>query len=70
MTTIEVEEIITQDDSSGRVHRRFKVPFQQEALTFEADNLDRAGDYTVITSIQGIDPTRLCERCFPAGVTS
>ena len=64
MATIEVEEILTQDDSSGKIHRRFKVPGSDELVGFEGDNLDQADAYTVIENAVDADLEDLCERCF------
>ncbi len=59
-------EILTRDLSSGKVHRRYLTP-SGEYATLEADNLDAAGDYEVISAEQlaEVEPGELCERCWP-----
>ncbi len=54
--------ILTRDLSSGRIHKR-----TEDGRTHEADNLDDAGEYEVITPEQlaEAEPEQLCERCFP-----
>lgn len=42
------EVVLTQDLSSGRVHKRYRMPGGNLA-TYEGCNLDDAGDYTVVT---------------------
>ena len=61
----DLAEVITRDLSSGRIHRRVQVPGGYASL--EADNLDTAGEFEVITAEQFADvgPGDLCERCFP-----
>ena len=51
----------TRDLSSGKIHRR------NEGQTFEADNLDSAGESEEITAeeLEKAEPDDLCERCFP-----
>lgn len=59
------EAVLTRDLSSGRIHRRVLVEGGYASL--EADNLDAAGEFEVITAEQLSDaePGALCERCFP-----
>lgn len=59
------EPILTRDLSSGRIHRRMLV--NGVVLTAEADNLDQAGTYELITAddLANAEPGELCERCFP-----
>lgn len=59
------DDVLTRDLSSGRIHRRIRVG--DNLYTAEADNLDQAGEYEVITAEQLADaePGELCERCFP-----
>ena len=65
MTTIEGETLLTRDKSSGRVHGRIRVPGQTVLRTFESCNLDTAGEYEVIGSVEDVEPDALCRRCFP-----
>ena len=60
------EEVLTRDLSSGRIHRRYPTP-SGDLATIEADNLDAAGEYEVITSddLANAEPGELCTRCFP-----
>ena len=58
-------DVLTRDLSSGRIHRRVRIG---DALaSIEADNLDDAGEYEVITAEQlaEVEAGELCERCFP-----
>jgi hypothetical protein len=66
MSTIEGHEILTQDASSGRIHRRVLTD-QGNVLTFEGDNLDAAGEYSIVgpEALDNAEPGDLCERCFP-----
>lgn len=63
--TVAGEVVLTRDLSSGRVHRRVRLAGETILRSFEADNLDDAGDYEVIASLEGIEPADLCARCFP-----
>lgn len=56
--------VLTRDRSSGRIHRRALVGGQLQSA--EADNLDQAGSYDVISEeeLSGAEPDELCERCF------
>jgi hypothetical protein len=59
------DDVLTRDLSSGRIHRRIRVG--DNLYTAEADNLDDAGKYEVITSedLANAEPGQLCLRCFP-----
>lgn len=59
------DDVLTRDLSSGRIHRRVRIGDQLASL--EADNLDDAGEYEVITAEQlaEVEPGELCVRCFP-----
>jgi hypothetical protein len=61
------EEVFTRDRSSGRIHRRFKMP-DGSLASAEADNLDDAGASDEITAatVDAADPKDLCGRCFPS----
>lgn len=59
----EAQPVYTVDLGSGRVHQR--VYIEGRLLTDERDNLDDAGDFKVIDSIEGVEPEYLCKRCFP-----
>ena len=62
------EIVLTRDRSSGRVHKRVRVGALGIGLaSFEADNLelDEAGLYDEIPSLDGVNPDDLCHRCFP-----
>jgi hypothetical protein len=66
MGTIVAEEILTVDDSSGVLHRRWRIPGTNGLVGFEADNLDQAGTYTVVEDVHDPRVTGgLCQRCFP-----
>ncbi len=58
-------EVLTRDLSSGKIHRRIAVPGGYASL--EADNLDEAGEFEVITAerLAEAEPGELCARCFP-----
>ena len=63
------EVIVTQDISSGRVHKRYRMPGGQVA-SFEVCNLDDAGDYQVVAQEEWSDMSRfapgdLCRNCWP-----
>ena len=60
--------ILTRDRSSGRIHRRVRLEGERELRTAEGDNLDEAGAYDVLDSLDDTDPADLCERCFPKAV--
>lgn len=64
MGTIEADEVLTRDKSSGRVHRRFQIPGSSALITFEGDNLDAAGDYEIIDNLDGVELEDKCKRCF------
>jgi hypothetical protein len=59
------DDVLTRDISSGRIHRRIRVG--DNLASIEADNLDDAGEYEVITyeDFETAEPSQLCERCFP-----
>ncbi len=65
MDTVEGEIVLTRDRSSGHVHKRVRVGDGLASL--EADNLelDEAGLYEVLPSLDGVDADDLCRRCFP-----
>lgn len=56
-------EVYTRDLSSGKVHRRVVVEGGYASL--EADNLDEAGEFEVIESLDTVESVDMCERCFP-----
>lgn len=56
-------EVYTRDLSSGKVHRRVVVEGGYASL--EADNLDEAGEFEVIETLDNVESESLCERCFP-----
>lgn len=66
MSTIEGEEVLTRDSSSGRIHRRIRMP-SGELLSNEGCNLDDAGAYEVIDAEQlaNAEAGQLCENDFP-----
>lgn len=59
------EYVITEDVSSGRVHKR--IPSGRGYMTHEADNLDNAGPFRIITEEQfrELPPDKVCKRCWP-----
>ncbi len=59
------EEVLTRDYSSGKIHRRVVIGTGLASL--EADNLDDAGEYEIITpdALDTAEPGDLCARCFP-----
>jgi hypothetical protein len=56
--------VLTQDISSGRVHKRFRA--DKGYATHEADNLDDAGAYKVLTQSEfdELPADVRCKRCF------
>ena len=59
------ELIYTRDLSSGRIHKRWRMPGGNIA-TYEACNLDDAGDYEVLDTLSAdSDAEAFCKRCFP-----
>lgn len=60
------QEVLTRDLSSGRIHRRLQGK-SGKLYTLEADNLDDAGAYEVVTAddLANAEPDGLCLRCFP-----
>ena len=62
MGTVEGEIVLTRDRSSGHVHKRVRLG--DGLATLEGDNLDEAGLYEVLLSLDGVDPDDLCQRCF------
>lgn len=58
-------DVLTRDISSGRIHRRIRVG--EYLSSIEADNLDDAGEYEVISyeQFETAEPSQLCDRCFP-----
>ncbi len=66
-----IEEVIIQDESSGRVHKRYRSEGSKALASHEADNADDAGSYVVLTpaEVEAIEADAFCQRCFPS-VTS
>ena len=62
------EIVYTRDLSSGKVHERVLIGDRYYA-TIEADNLDDAGEFEVIESLDNVEPENLCQRCFPPPAT-
>lgn len=62
------EIILTQDISSGRIHRRYRMPGGQLA-SFEGCNLDDAGDYRVLENVADEPEEAFCRNCFPVSDT-
>ena len=60
------ETILTRDYSSGKVHRRYLAP-DGSLASLEADNLDAAGPFEIITpdALETVEGDDLCIRCFP-----
>jgi hypothetical protein len=63
VNTVEGDVVFTRDKSSGHVHKRVRVG--ASLATLEGDNLDEAGAYEVLDSLAEVDPSDLCQRCFP-----
>lgn len=63
MTDRDVKSVITRDRSSQTVHLRLYVNGQ--LMSDEQDNLDDAGEYDVLQTIENIPDVDLCQRCFP-----
>jgi hypothetical protein len=57
------DTIYTRDHSSGKVHIRTLIG--QRYATHESDNLDQAGLFDLLESLDDVDPSDLCKRCFP-----
>ena len=58
------ETVLTRDLSSGRIHKRYRTD-SGELATLEGDNLDVAGTYEIIETVEGAEPDDLCHNCFP-----
>lgn len=67
MTDEKVDIVHVRDTSSGRVHKRFRVEGSHQLASFEGDNADTAGAYSVLTDAELAEVERdsLCRRCFP-----
>jgi hypothetical protein len=69
---ITVEEVVTRDASSGRLHIRL-LREDGKLFTQEGCNLDQAGGYTILTAeeliaaIERAEPGMLCENDWPVG---
>lgn len=61
------DTVIVRDVSSGRVHKRFRVEGTRQLASFEGDNADTAGAYSVLTlaELENVEHADLCRRCFP-----
>lgn len=59
------QEVLWRDTSSGRLHRRYLVNGQ--AMAFEADNADQAGEGMVVgwDVLETAEREECCQRCFP-----
>ena len=62
------EVVITQDISSGRIHKRYRMPGGQLA-SFEGCNLDDAGDFRVLQGTADEPEEAFCHNCFPVSET-
>lgn len=62
-----VDIVHVRDVSSGRVHRRVRIAGSHQLASFEGDNADTAGAYSVLTDAELAEVERddLCGRCFP-----
>lgn len=56
------QTVYTRDLSSGKVHRRTLVDGKYQS--FEPDNLDEAGEFEVIDTLDTVEVPDLCLRCF------
>lgn len=56
------EIVYTRDATSGRVHKRVRVG--EGLASLEACNLDDAGAFEILASIEDIEAADLCQRCF------
>lgn len=65
-----VEEVITRDRSSGRLHRQ-TLREDGRLASFEGCNLDDAGEAEILTAaeaahaLENAEPWQLCENDFP-----
>lgn len=61
------EVVHVRDVSSGRVHKRIRVEGSRVLASFEGDNADTAGAYSVLTAaeLENVERDNLCRRCFP-----
>ncbi len=60
-----VEEVLTRDLSTGRIHKRYREEGSTELFSLEADNLDEAGAFEEVDRSVLDDPDGdLCQRCF------
>lgn len=59
--------VYVRDVSSGRVHKRIRVEGTHQLASFEGDNADTAGAYSVLTfaELERTERDDLCGRCFP-----
>lgn len=66
----DVETVHVRDTSSGRVHRRFLVKGTHNLASYEGDNADTSGAYSVMTpaELENVERSDLCRRCFPEAV--
>ena len=57
--------VITQDRSSGVVHKRARIG--KKLASLEGDNLDQAGPYLILPRglADAMPGYRLCSNCFP-----
>jgi hypothetical protein len=68
MAFVQAEELVTRDLSSGKVHKRYRIPGLPGLLTAEGDNLDQAGAYEMVLDPSELDrDTDYCRRCYPPG---
>ncbi len=66
-----IEEVIIQDESSGRVHKRYRSEGSRTLASYESCNADSSGRFLVLEpgEAETVEADTLCERCFPS-VTS
>ncbi len=66
-----IEEVIIQDESSGRVHKRYRSEGSRSLASHEACNADSSGRFLELEAgeVESVEADALCQRCFPS-VTS
>ena len=60
-----VSVVLVRDESNGRIHRRARIHGLPGLMSYESDNADRAGSFTIIPDLSQVsDDLDLCGRCF------
>lgn len=60
-----ISVVLVRDESNGRIHRRARIHGLPGLMSYESDNADRAGSFTIIPDLSQVsDDLDLCGRCF------